>query len=184
MESDRSKSEHTGVGGAPRKKSRSRTKDVTIYHNPASNTSLRVLAMIEASGAAPRVIDYLHTPPSKSRLSYLIRKMRISARDLLRKGVLAASQHGGADAKWNDDTILDLLVRSPELLLCPIVESWKGARLCRPAERVLDLLDYEKSAARDQGRVIHFQNSASSLHPASQSPYGFDQAGAILMRPR
>jgi len=165
-----------------RKKSRSRSKDVTIYHNPASRTSVRVLATIEASGLTPRVIDCVQTPPSKSRLSYLIRKMRITARDLIRKTGFVAVQQSAEHLKWDDEAILDLLVRSPELLLCPIVETWKGARLCRPAEQVLDLLDDQKAAARDQGRVIHVEKSASSLHSACQQPYVFNHTGAVPMK--
>ena len=43
----------------------------TIYHNPKCSTSRNVLAMLRASGEAPRVIEYLKTPPSAAELQGL-----------------------------------------------------------------------------------------------------------------
>ena len=58
---------------------------VTIYHNPACGTSRNTLAMIRASGAEPVVVEYLKNPPTRARLVELLRKMKISARELLRQ---------------------------------------------------------------------------------------------------
>jgi arsenate reductase (glutaredoxin) len=53
---------------------------MTIYHNPACGTSRNVLAMIRNSGEEPRIIEYLKTPPSRSKLLDLIVRIGITPR--------------------------------------------------------------------------------------------------------
>lgn len=113
---------------------------VTIYHNPDCGTSRNTLAMIRASGEEPVVIEYLKTPPTRERLTELIAAMGISARDLLREKGTPYASLGLGDPKWSDDQLLDFMMQHPILINRPIVETPKGTRLCRPSERVLDLL--------------------------------------------
>ena len=56
----------------------------TIYHNPKCSTSRNVLAMLRASGEAPRVIEYLKTPPSAAELQGLARAAGVPLRELIR----------------------------------------------------------------------------------------------------
>jgi arsenate reductase len=113
---------------------------VTIYHNPACGTSRNALAMIRQSGEEPVVIEYLKTPPSRAALKALIAAMGISPRELLRRKGTPYEELGLDDAKWSDDELIDLMVAHPILIDRPIVVTPKGARLCRPSERVLDIL--------------------------------------------
>lgn len=114
---------------------------VTIYHNPACGTSRNVLAMIRQTGVEPEVIEYLKNPPSRARLVELIKAMGIRVRDLLREKEASYAELGLADPKWSDDELIDFMLAHPILMNRPIVVTPKGARLCRPAEKVLDLLD-------------------------------------------
>lgn len=113
---------------------------VTIYHNPGCGTSRNVLAMIRQSGEVPVVIEYLKNPPSRERLLALIAAMGISVRALLREKGTPYHELGLDDPKWTDDELVDLMLAQPILINRPIVETPKGARLCRPSERVLDIL--------------------------------------------
>jgi arsenate reductase len=113
---------------------------ITIFHNPACGTSRNTLAMIRQSGEQPVVIEYLKTPPDRARLVGLIRAMGMSARDLLREKGTPYRELGLDDPKWTDDELIDLMLAHPVLINRPIVETPKGVRLCRPSERVLDLL--------------------------------------------
>lgn len=114
---------------------------VTIYHNPDCGTSRNTLAMIRQSGEEPTVIEYLKTPPSRERLVQLIRAMGISVRDLLREKGTPYAELGLANPELTDDQLLDAMLAHPILINRPIVETPKGTRLCRPSERVLELLD-------------------------------------------
>lgn len=113
---------------------------VTIYHNPSCGTSRNVLAMIRQSGEVPVVIEYLKNPPSRARLQALIAAMGISVRALLREKGTPYHELGLDDPKWTDDELLDLMLAHPILINRPIVETPKRVRLCRPSERVLDIL--------------------------------------------
>jgi arsenate reductase (glutaredoxin) len=113
---------------------------VTIYHNPDCATSRNTLAMIRQSGEEPAVVEYLKTPPSRERLVELIDAMGTSVRALLREKDTPYAQLGLADARWTDDELLDFMVAQPILINRPIVVTPKGVRLCRPSEKVLDLL--------------------------------------------
>lgn len=113
---------------------------VTIYHNPACGTSRNTLAMIRASGEEPEVIEYLKTPPSREALVALISRMGITPRALLRRKGTPYDDLGLDDPKWSDDALIDVMLAHPILIERPIVVTDKGVRLCRPSERVRDIL--------------------------------------------
>lgn len=128
---------------------------VTIYHNPSCGTSRNTLAMIRQSGVEPEVIEYLKTPPSRSRLIKLIKQMEVPVRSLLREKGTPYAQLGLADPKWTDDELIDFMLAHPILINRPIVVTPKGVRLCRPSEAVLDLLERPvASFAKEDGQVV------------------------------
>ena len=114
---------------------------VTIYHNPACGTSRNALAMIRQSGEEPEVIEYLETPPTRKRLEELIKAMGASARELLRRKGTPYDELGLDDESLNDDQLIDAMVAHPILINRPIVVTERGARLCRPSEVVLEILE-------------------------------------------
>jgi arsenate reductase (glutaredoxin) len=115
---------------------------VTIYHNPDCGTSRNTLAIIEASGEEPVVIEYLKTPPSRERLIELVAAMGIPVRALLREKDTPFAALDLGNPKWSDGELLDVMMVHPILINRPIVETPKGTRLCRPSEKVLELLDH------------------------------------------
>ena len=128
---------------------------VTIYHNPACGTSRNTLAIIEASGETPVVIEYLKTPPDRARLRELVAAMGISVRALLREKGTPYAELGLGDPKWSDDELIDVMLAHPILINRPIVETAKGTRLCRPSERVFELLEHPvESFVKEDGEVI------------------------------
>jgi arsenate reductase len=114
---------------------------VTIYHNPACGTSRNTLAMIRATGTEPAIIEYLKAPPTREELLDLVKRMGIRVRDILRRKGTPFAELGLDDPTLSDDALLDAIAAHPILINRPIVVTSKGARLCRPSETVLDLLD-------------------------------------------
>ena len=110
----------------------------TIYHNPMCGTSRNTLAALQESGADLNVIEYLKAPPSKEELRRLYREAGISPREGLRAKEPLAQELGLLDA--DDETILDAMLKHPILIDRPLVETEKGARLCRPSEKVREIL--------------------------------------------
>jgi len=120
---------------------------VTIYHNPACGTSRNTLALIRQNGIEPEIIEYLKTPPSRERLKELLAAMGIGPRALLRKKGTPYEDLGLGDAKWTDDQLIDFMIAHPILIERPIAVTPKGARLCRPAETVLEILPQPAAGA-------------------------------------
>ena len=114
--------------------------DTIIYHNPACGTSRNVLAMLEERGVKPRVIEYLKTPPSRDELKAIAAKAGVPVRSLLREKAPPYAELGLADPALRDEQLLDAIERHPILIERPLVVTEKGAAVCRPKERLLDLL--------------------------------------------
>ena len=129
--------------------------DVTIYHNPACGTSRNVLAMIRNSGIEPTVIEYLKTPPSRETLKGLIAAMGVPVREVLRDKGTVFEERGLANPDLSDDDLLDAMIEDPVLINRPIVVSEIGTRLCRPSEKVLDLLPPQQgSFTKEDGEAV------------------------------
>jgi arsenate reductase (glutaredoxin) len=129
---------------------------VTIYHNPNCGTSRNTLAMIRQSGEDPVVIEYLKNPPTRERLKALIAAMCIPVRALLREKGTPYAELGLGDPKWSDDELIDFMMAHPILINRPIVVTPKGVRLCRPSEKVVDILpnpDIRRFVKEDAGVV-------------------------------
>ena len=134
--------------------------NVTIYHNPACGTSRNTLAIIEASGETPVVIEYLKTPPDRARLLALVAAMDMPVRALLREKGTPYAELGLGDPALTDEQLIDAMLAHPVLINRPIVETPKGTRLCRPSERVFDLLDNPvPSFTKEDGEVVSGRSS-------------------------
>lgn len=128
---------------------------ITIYHNPACATSRNALAMIEAAGYSPRIVEYLEAGWTRPQLEALIAAMRIAPRDILREKGTPAAELGLLDTAVPGDAILDAMVAHPILVNRPIVVTPKGTKLCRPSEEVLSLLDrLPEQFTKEDGEVV------------------------------
>jgi arsenate reductase len=130
--------------------------DVTIYHNPACGTSRNALAMIRAAGIEPQVIEYVTTPPSRGTLAELIARAGLTPRELLRAKEPLAAELGLADETVSEEALLDAMAEHPILINRPLVVSPLGVKLCRPSEKVLDLLPLGTGAAftKEDGEIV------------------------------
>lgn len=114
---------------------------VVIYHNPSCGTSRKALALIRASGAEPVVIDYQKAGWTVPQLQGLFAAAGLSARQALRVKGKLAEELGLTDPGVGEDALLQAMAAHPVLVERPIVSAPKGVRLCRPLERVLEILD-------------------------------------------
>lgn len=129
--------------------------NITIYHNPACGTSRNTLGLIRNSGFEPYVIEYLKTPPSRNELVGLIVRMGMQVRDVLREKGTPYAELGLGDPSLTDEELLDAMMAHPILINRPIVVTPKGVRLCRPSERVLDLLPPQQGEFRkEDGQLL------------------------------
>jgi arsenate reductase len=110
-----------------------------IYHNPRCSKSRATLALLRERGVDVDVVDYVATPPSKATLRELMRKLGGPALAMVRTEDQEFRPH--AQRALTDDEVIDLLAAEPRLLQRPIVERGDAARIGRPPERVLELLE-------------------------------------------
>ena len=129
---------------------------VTIYHNPACGTSRNTLGLIRNAGVEPTVIEYLKTPPDRATLESLISRMGIRPRDLLRQKGTPYEELGLDAGHWTDGELIDQMLAHPILINRPIVVTPWGVQLCRPSEKVLDILPIPQqgSFAKEDGEPL------------------------------
>ena len=111
----------------------------TIYHNPRCTKSRATLALLREHGVEPKIIEYLQTPPTAAQLKAIIGKLGIAPEELVRKGEdIYKTNYAGT--KLTDVQWIDAMVSHPILIERPIVETPNGVRLCRPQDRVREIL--------------------------------------------
>lgn len=114
--------------------------DITIYHNPRCSKSRSACELIAARGVKATIINYLTTPPSVAELRALLKKLHMSAADLVRRGEAEFKQNY-AGLELSEDEWLAALVAHPILIERPIVVRGDRAVIGRPPEKVGELLD-------------------------------------------
>lgn len=113
----------------------------TIWHNPKCGTSRKTLAQLEeASDIDLTVVEYLKTAPSRAKLEQLYRDAGITPQEGLRVRGSPAEEMGLTDDSATADQILDAMATEPMLIERPLVETEKGVRLCRPQDKVQEII--------------------------------------------
>lgn len=128
---------------------------VTIRHNPDCGTSRNALAMIEAAGYRPVVVDYRATGWTRALLEEILAAMGAKPRDLLRAKGTPAAELGLLDPAAPDEAILEAMLAHPILVERPIVTTPMGTKLCRPSEVVFSLLERRPEVfVKEDGEVV------------------------------
>jgi arsenate reductase len=130
--------------------------DVIIYHNPDCGTSRNTLALIRNAGVEPHVIDYRKCPPTRLLLTQLLARAGLTVREILREKGTPYKELGLDDSSLGDEALLDAVMAHPILINRPLVVTPKGVRLCRPSEKVIDLLPPQRGEffKEDGERVV------------------------------
>jgi arsenate reductase len=111
----------------------------TIWHNPACGTSRKTLAILEETpGIELTVVQYLVTPPSAAKLAQLYRDAGLAPAEGLRLRGTDAEERGLPQG--TDSDVLAAMAAEPKLIERPLVETEKGVRLCRPQDKVREIL--------------------------------------------
>jgi arsenate reductase len=141
---------------------------ITIYHNPKCGTSRNVLAMIQAAGYAPVVVDYVKAGWDRDLIEALLASLQISAQELMRVKGTPAADLGLTAPGTTQDAIISAMLAHPILVNRPIVTTPRGAKLCRPSELVLSLLDRQPGGfAKEDGEVVQTVASDRPISTAS-----------------
>lgn len=110
-----------------------------LYHNPRCSKSRETLALLEARGVEPRIVEYLKTPPSPEEVKALADKLGDDARRMVRTKE-AAYAESGLHAESDLDAVAAAIAARPVLLERPILVVGERAAIGRPPESVLALI--------------------------------------------
>ncbi len=113
---------------------------ITVYQKPTCTTCRQVHAALRDAGVDFEAVDYYTDPIPRTKLKELLRKMGLSARDLLRRNEAPYKELRLGERDLTDDQLVDLMVAHPDLIQRPIVEKGARAILARPAERLKEIL--------------------------------------------
>ena len=128
---------------------------ITIYHNPDCGTSRNTLAMIEAAGYQPNVVEYRKVGWTRPQIEGLLAAMGAAPRDVMRDKGTPAAELGLLGEGVPGASIIEAMVQHPILVNRPIVVTPKGTKLCRPSEAVLDLLDRKPAEfMKEDGEIV------------------------------
>ncbi len=114
--------------------------DITVYEKPTCTTCREMDRMLRERGISFDKVNYYVKPLSKKKLTELIRKMKISPRDLLRTKEPIYRELDLAKKDYSDEEIISLMIKHPDLIQRPIIERGDQAVLGRPTENVKKLL--------------------------------------------
>lgn len=112
----------------------------TIWHNPACGTSRKTFEILRTAGADVTVREYLKDPPSTEELRSLYARAGLTPREGLRAKESLARDLDLVEGAVSDEAILEAMAENPILIERPLVETAKGVRLCRPQDRVREII--------------------------------------------
>jgi len=111
-----------------------------IYHNPRCSKSRQTLQLLSDNGEEPEVIEYLKTTPDAETIKSILKKLGISARQLLRTKEAEYKSAGLDNMDLSDDEIIAAMIKYPKLIERPIVVKGDQAMIGRPPENILKIL--------------------------------------------
>ena len=133
---------------------------ITVYQKPTCTTCRQVYAALKESGVDFNAVDYYLDPISKPKLKELLKKMEISAHELLRTKEDIYKTLKLSEKKLSEDELVNLMAKHPDLIQRPIVEKGARAILARPAERLKEIL--QRSSRRRRQRSSRRRRQRSS----------------------
>lgn len=113
---------------------------IVVYEKPTCTKCRQANKLLKECGVDYEKINYYEKPLSANKLKELVKKMGISARDLLRTSEQVYRDLKLAKAELSDKEIIDLMVEHPDLIQRPIVEKGSKAVLGRPTENINELI--------------------------------------------
>ncbi len=113
---------------------------LAVYQKPTCNKCRTTLRLLKERGVEFEAINYYETPLTETDLRTLLKKLGLTARDILRKDEPVAKQLGVGKKELSEEELITLMAKHPDLIQRPIVVRGDRAVLGRPPENVEKLL--------------------------------------------
>lgn len=113
---------------------------ITIYHNPNCSKSRATLELLKQQNIEPVVIEYLVNPPTPDILKQLLKKLGLTAREIMRQKEQPYTDNNLSDPDIREEDLLEIMSLNPILIERPIVVRGPLAVIGRPPENIMELL--------------------------------------------
>ena len=114
-------------------------QNIQIWHNPKCSKSRAAMELLENKNIDANVVKYLEQNPTKEQIKDVLKKLRISAKELLR-----TSEDIYKELNLNqiddEETLIDFMVKNPILIERPIIIKGDKAVIARPIENLSELI--------------------------------------------
>ena len=114
---------------------------IIVYEKPTCTKCRETDRLLKQSGVDFEKVNYYVKPLSGKKLTELLKKMGISARELLRTRESIYKELELSSRELSEKELISLMVEHPDLIQRPIVERGSRAVLGRPVENIKQLLD-------------------------------------------
>ncbi len=116
------------------------TKKMTVYQKPTCSKCRTTVRLLEERGVEFEAINYYENPFTEADLRKLLKKLGLTAREILRKDEPVAKRLDIGRKNFSDQELIALMAKHPDLIQRPIVVCGAQAVLGRPPENVEKLL--------------------------------------------
>ncbi len=111
-----------------------------LYHNPNCSKSRRALEILRESGVELDVVEYLKDPLDRETLARIAGLLPNPPEELVRKDRNFERLDLDPNGYKTTEAVIELLLEHPESMQRPILVSGDCALICRPPEKVRELL--------------------------------------------
>ena len=115
-------------------------KKLTVYQKPTCSKCRTTLRLLKERGVEFEAINHYETPFTEADLQALLKKLGLTAREILREDEPVAKQLDIGKKDFSDEELIALMAKHPDLIQRPIVVRDDRAVLGRPLENVEKLL--------------------------------------------
>ena len=115
-------------------------EQITIYHKPTCSTCRQAVQLLKESGKPFVAVNYYEEPFTSARLKALLKKAGLAPKQALRTKEDVYKQLKLSERILSDDELIDVMVKHPDLIQRPLVDTGKTAVLARPADSIKQVL--------------------------------------------
>lgn len=112
---------------------------IELWHNPRCSKSRQALALLQERDVDVEIVKYLNDVPTEQEITNLLKKLGISARELMRTKEDIYKELGLKDVE-DEQLLIKAMSENPKLIERPVVIKDNQAIIGRPPERVLDIV--------------------------------------------
>ena len=113
---------------------------ITIYEKSTCTKCRQTLKILQDAGVKYKEVHYYDTPLSPKTIKDLLKKLGMTARELMRTGEKTYRELNLKDENLSEKDLIKAMAANPDLIERPIVVRGNRAVLGRPPENVKELI--------------------------------------------